>query len=1310
MSTFSIPSSKCFDLIQTLNFDQLDQLSSRDIRYILPCLVRMCHCDTIDSSRKWLENRRKLKRILTTFPEANDIRQVLDIDYVQLESEVKKDLQLRLKSPSQPQPYETYLLSSVFQLFKISNADNAEHSLIKIFEHNDQKLLIRMKLVLNELLTLFIYFKNQSYQLNQLHSGPVASELFDTDIYLDEIVDLIYFAISEMPSTFQLFEIVETLLIVKNGLPLVVRLVANFPESFHEICSTLINNSDSNVIEEQNFISSNRVQVLRKLCQMNQSEALLIRSEAIELCRMPNLIVMLTLDHIRHRDDSNEKTNSDVLSFLTGILLSNDDKIRTWFSQYIKRKNLDTSPQTNCFLEFREQLLRRFRSITETMMNLSNNFSSANGNPKIEESIITEACLMLRLYCALRGVAMMKLNDEETQAISKMIVCRPPHIDIGVRFVSVGLCMILAFPKMIISQETEIIEWIKWLVKEENYFGQKANTKASFGEMLLLIAIFFHSNQLTQIGELVSSTIGIKHSSRTNELTLIKHIFIQDIFTEQTVTAHAIKVPVTKNLNDSITGALPIHCIYQLLKSRAFTKNKVPIKNWIFQQLCNCRPPIHHILPSLIEAYVNSILLPTSQSAHMTNEPIAEEDLVQVFQRIVYSFEPDQIQKTDRNPSGDEESTDDDQNDSDNDSDDQERMDVDDDETENENDDSNLSTGNAKSSEESLNSVSCLLTSQLLFLYYVLLYEDVRLANIRNVDRPSMTYSSEFMSRLPIFYLIQRTQTCPEEYGLLRPPLLRLISFHYPHLCLVRDWLPRPNFSVSNHRSLFSLHDRHQVKQIVAHRKKLRKLFQTTLRSLKEKLYNQNREPFYYLEQLVKLPDELLWPFATDFIQLLPWILDVDTPKKILLLIRQIWFRLNYIFPTKLWVMTVNILRNGSINGFLSSWNQQNWEDIVMNPNFIFRCDQRVFRIPELMEILLHMIDGFLSASKIKCTHHNMECIGRHTGDEEKKKREELSRIYNLTWDSAAIQMLLDCCSPQIDQNVREKFYQYNPCDKVSKQSSILNHQIDCLLSNRREIQGLICTHLHQRFIADWNLAKTVSTQGYDPEFLPMAVAGIPSLHICLDFIPDILQYTDLSKQSFAIDLTSHLCVQYPIPRSFSIAKLCFEFANIHLTLLPNPKLCQFYLSILPALERMTHTFPPLIEGFLKLLIRLGQRNLSAFAAKPGSKFFLNSTDQILFLPSSSSSSSSYETISNEFESNSDSSSLVIRTNNKSLLPNQERFSKSKLIDISWLEFNQNIAKKMSPEESLALAIHKTFAMVCQLSSINRIYRDSSTI
>ncbi|XP_067388329.1 Fanconi anemia group J protein homolog [Emydura macquarii macquarii] len=44
------------------------------------------------------------------------------------------------------------------------------------------------------------------------------------------------------------------------------------------------------------------------------------------------------------------------------------------------------------------------------------------------------------------------------------------------------------------------------------------------------------------------------------------------------VTAHAVRVPVTGNLGANITGFLPIHCIYQLLRSRSFTKHKVSIK------------------------------------------------------------------------------------------------------------------------------------------------------------------------------------------------------------------------------------------------------------------------------------------------------------------------------------------------------------------------------------------------------------------------------------------------------------------------------------------------------------------------------------------------------------------------------------------------------------------------------------------------------------------------------------------------------------------------------------------------------------
>ena len=67
------------------------------------------------------------------------------------------------------------------------------------------------------------------------------------------------------------------------------------------------------------------------------------------------------------------------------------------------------------------------------------------------------------------------------------------------------------------------------------------------------------------------------------------------------MASHAVKVPVTRNLSASFSGYLPIHCVHQLLKSRAFSKHSVPIKDWIFRQICVASSPLHPLLPSLIE-------------------------------------------------------------------------------------------------------------------------------------------------------------------------------------------------------------------------------------------------------------------------------------------------------------------------------------------------------------------------------------------------------------------------------------------------------------------------------------------------------------------------------------------------------------------------------------------------------------------------------------------------------------------------------------------------------------------------------------
>ena len=94
----------------------------------------------------------------------------------------------------------------------------------------------------------------------------------------------------------------------------------------------------------------------------------------------------------------------------------------------------------------------------------------------------------------------------------------------------------------------------------------------------LLYYVYFYFS-----GDLVCQTLGMKIVIRHNSLSRIKQVFTHEIFTEQVVAYHAVRVPVTPNLSSKITGFLPVHCIHQLLKCRAFSKHKVPIKDWIYK-------------------------------------------------------------------------------------------------------------------------------------------------------------------------------------------------------------------------------------------------------------------------------------------------------------------------------------------------------------------------------------------------------------------------------------------------------------------------------------------------------------------------------------------------------------------------------------------------------------------------------------------------------------------------------------------------------------------------------------------------------
>lgn len=445
-------------------------------------------------------------------------------------------------------------------------------------------------------------------------------------------------------------------------------------------------------------------------------------------------------------------------------------------------------------------------------------------------------------------------------------------------------------------------------------FDSVSEVSASFGEMLLLMAIHFHSNQLSNITELVSSTLGMKIPMRQNNTLRMKQIFTQEIFTEQVVAAHAVKVPVTINLNANIQGYLPIHCIHQLLKSRAFSKHKVPIKSWIYRQICCSTTPIHPVMPALIEVYVNSII--NSNAKVVTEQPISEDEI-----QLVFNHSEIQMMTVQKDAAV--------------------KMEID-----NEHD-----VGAATGDDAT---VQCNLSAQLLILYYLLLYEDLRLANMLTLlqaGRQVKSYSSDFLSKLPIKYLLQHAQKNQNVYESLFHPLLNLFITHFPHLSLVDDWLEN-----GDNRAPLS-----------CNRAKISEL--NVVEAFEEIQICPSRT-IRLLKLMMKKSAIELWPLANTLIGYFKKILDDNVPRLIQELYKQVWIKLNTILPRHLWVMTVNALMPSDSITKLAMLMQEN---IVIEPLQILRCDERVFRCPDALAIILRILKSSLAASKIQLSRHIMD-------------------------------------------------------------------------------------------------------------------------------------------------------------------------------------------------------------------------------------------------------------------------------------------------------------------------------------------------
>ncbi|XP_058645992.1 LOW QUALITY PROTEIN: integrator complex subunit 2 [Onychostoma macrolepis] len=1120
-----------FEAMQKVDVARLAALSDPELRLLLPCLVRMALCAPADQSNTWAQDKKLILRLLSGVEAVNSIVALLSVDFHALEQDARKEQQLRHKAGGSNG--ESILVSQL------------QHGLTLEFEHSDP--LRRLRLALSELLAIMnkVADSNGEFFLK-------SSELFESPVYLEEVADVLCILQAELPSLLPIIEVAEALLHVRNGEWFLCLLVANVPDSFSEVCRGLIKNGERQ--DEESMGGRRRTEALRQLCQMNPSQALNIRAMVVEECHLPGLGVALTLDY---KPDMADEAVSPLVSYVSGLLLGTNAKVRTWFSMFIRNGQQRKRESSSVLWQMRRQLLLELVAIlprsrsTHVPNDSDMDSESSSGYSGLREEHVVKASALLRLYCALMGIAGLRPTDEEAEQLLQLMTSRPPATPAGVRFVSLSFCKLLAFPTLVSTPEQEqlMVMWLSWMIKEEEYFESAAGVSASFGEMLLLVAMYFHSNQLSAIIELVCSTLGMKIAIKPSSLSKMKTIFTQEIFTEQVVTAHAVRVAVTNNLSANITGFLPIHCIYQLLRSRAFTKHKVSIKDWIFRQLCETTTPLHTQLLPLIDVYINSILTPASKTnPEATNQPITEQEILNVFQGLA---------------GGD--------------------------------------GGKVRS--------RYTITTQLLILYYILSYEEALLANTKTLalmQKKPKSYSPALMDQIPIKHLIRQAQGLQQELGGLHSALLRLLATNYPHLCMVEDWISEEE--VTGTLPLLR-------KMLLT--SSTCKYSQTQLREAFQNVLSGGPRLLRILEHLTLLSAGDLIPYAEALTASMGLLLEDGVSRRILQTVNKLWMVLNTVMPRKLWVMTVNALQP-SVKLLRQQKYTQN--DLMVDPLIVLRCDSRIFRCPPLMDVTLHMLNGYLLASKAYLNAHlketaeferqaqtvsNLGLSGQP--DTPEVTREELKNALLAAQDSAAVQILLEVCLPSPQEELQLgggggadsllRSVQSAPGFPMRKQvgdggwagAQGEREAEGGLLSDLREVQCLICCLLHQMFIADPNIAKLVHFQGYPQALLPLTVAGIPSMHICLDFIPELLAQPQLEKQIFAIQLLSHLCTQYALPKSLSVARLAISVMGTLLTVLTRAKRFAFFMPTLPCLVSFCKAFPPLFDDAMSLLVQVGQ-------------------------------------------------------------------------------------------------------------------------
>uniref|UniRef100_A0A183BZ00 NopRA1 domain-containing protein n=1 Tax=Globodera pallida TaxID=36090 RepID=A0A183BZ00_GLOPA len=436
---------------------------------------------------------------------------------------------------------------------------------------------------------------------------------------------------------------------------------------------------------------------------------------------------------------------------------------------------------------------------------------------------------------------------------------------------------------------------------------------------------------------------------------------------------------------------------------------------------------------------------------------------------------------------------------------------------------------------------------------------------------PPKAYSQQLWKSIPIRYLLIVADQRYNDFQHIRPMLLRYVVLSMPHLLPEQDHFDafrsahQKDGVVSRHRTpFFPIDEFAQVLEEASACHNFCRLSKALSVLLERATVEQQ---FRYYELILRA---------------MVLSLDGGWPRALVDKLQLAWERFDSVIPRRLHEDTIRLWLSSAHAAQVGRLDQRDNAFLVAHtPLVLFRVDSRIFRSPSHLRCFCRSLTFYLAASRdVNTLQLARSSLNSSKGETEEK--EALLRSFGGTQRLAVVQTFIELC--------------------------------DCADSDDlEEIRQILSSQIHQLFIADTHLPKLVHFNMYPLRLIPVIVRRVPSAHVLINSISELITGGNLERRIFAVVLITELLELYKIPSAFSALSLISDMLDAMMVSIVTDEFIVLMLNVVPSLARLILLSPFHAEHFLAILERTRKLAFSRMAVYSSLSQARTSPEQRLF-------------------------------------------------------------------------------------------------